>query len=357
MIKRFEQFVSGITVCYKYIQRIKALEMPELEPGMKGSHVMCIFYLEQNPDGLTAAQLSNLCQEDKAAISRTLSELVERGFVAGGEKDGKRYRALLVLTEKGQALAEKVDGNVLRVMSRIACSEEDIAKESTKKKLQQDLAQIMPAESGEFNQALMELGATVCLPNGKPLCDRCPVMHLCKAFHAGRETELPVKTGKKERRIEKRTVYLVFAGGKVLLHKRGKTGLLAGLWEFPNIQRDGKTGEPAPARISERFADGLAEAEILSPMCGVKVKKGKKAKHIFSHVEWHMEGIEIKTETGGSDRERFLIRETGALIGKEPVPEDWVFVTPQQLRETYAVPSAFEVYVKEVLKEEREAAE
>ena len=250
-----------------------------------------------------------------------------------------------------------VDGNVLRVMSRIACSEEDIAKESTKKKLQQDLAQIMPAESGEFNQALMELGATVCLPNGKPLCDRCPVMHLCKAFHAGRETELPVKTGKKERRIEKRTVYLVFAGGKVLLHKRGKTGLLAGLWEFPNIQRDGKTGEPAPARISERFADGLAEAEILSPMCGVKVKKGKKAKHIFSHVEWHMEGIEIKTETGGSDRERFLIRETGALIGKEPVPEDWVFVTPQQLRETYAVPSAFEVYVKEVLKEEREAAE
>ena len=114
MIKRFEQFVSGITVCYKYIQRIKALEMPELEPGMKGSHVMCIFYLEQNPDGLTAAQLSNLCQEDKAAISRTLSELVERGFVAGGEKDGKRYRALLVLTEKGQALAEKVD----KVISR-----------------------------------------------------------------------------------------------------------------------------------------------------------------------------------------------------------------------------------------------
>ncbi len=108
MIKRFEQFVSGITVCYKYIQRIKALEMPELEPGMKGSHVMCIFYLEQNPEGLTSAQLCSLCQEDKAAISRTVSELAERGFVESAEKDGKRYRAALLLTEKGRALAEKV---------------------------------------------------------------------------------------------------------------------------------------------------------------------------------------------------------------------------------------------------------
>lgn len=109
MIKRFDQFVSGITVCYKYIQRIKAIEMTELEPGLKGTHVMCIFYLNQNPGGLTAAQLCTLCQEDKAAVSRTVNELVERGFVTPADGGGKRYRAALVLTDSGRELAGKVE--------------------------------------------------------------------------------------------------------------------------------------------------------------------------------------------------------------------------------------------------------
>ena len=127
-----------------------------------------------------------------------------------------------------------VDGNVLRVMSRITCSEEDIAKESTKKKLKEDLINVLQGQDGrnrggeqaelrtkeitgdgpgnpygDFNQSLMELGATVCLPNGKPLCEQCPVMHLCKAFHAGREQELPIKSAAKARRIEHRKVYLI----------------------------------------------------------------------------------------------------------------------------------------------------
>ena len=79
MLHRFSAFVGGITECYKYIQRIKAAEMTEF--GLKGTHVMCLFYLAQNPEGLTAAQLCALCQEDKAAISRTLSELAEKGFL------------------------------------------------------------------------------------------------------------------------------------------------------------------------------------------------------------------------------------------------------------------------------------
>lgn len=109
MIKRFDQFVSGITVCYKYIQRIKALEMPELEPGLKGTHVMCLFYLNLNPEGLTAARLCALCQEDKAAISRTVAELSERGFVESAESGGKRYRAALQLTDRGRELAGRVE--------------------------------------------------------------------------------------------------------------------------------------------------------------------------------------------------------------------------------------------------------
>lgn len=104
MIKRFEAFVTGITLCYKYIQKIKSAEMTEL--GLKGTHVMCIFFLSHNPEGLTAAQLCRLCAEDKAAVSRTVAELQREGYVAPGEK---RYRAALRLTEKGMEIAKKVD--------------------------------------------------------------------------------------------------------------------------------------------------------------------------------------------------------------------------------------------------------
>ena len=105
MIKRFEAFVTGITLCYKYIQKIKSAEMTEL--GLKGTNVMCIFFLSHNPDGLTAAQLCRLCAEDKAAVSRTVAELQREGYVAPGEK---RYRAALRLTEKGEEVARRVDG-------------------------------------------------------------------------------------------------------------------------------------------------------------------------------------------------------------------------------------------------------
>lgn len=105
MLQRFEDFVTGITVCYKYIQRIKSAEMTEL--GLKGTHVMCLFYLHHNPQGLTAAQLCQLCAEDKAAISRTLVTLQEKGYIQTGEK---KYRFPLRLTPEGTALATQLDG-------------------------------------------------------------------------------------------------------------------------------------------------------------------------------------------------------------------------------------------------------
>ena len=98
------------------------------------------------------------------------------------------------------------------------------------------------------------------------------------------------------------------------------------------------------------------EDEEFSANAGAKVKKGKKAKHIFSHVEWHMEGIVIETEAGDSATKNRLIQEAGKLTGTEPTAEDWAFVTPRELRETYAVPSAFEAYVKEVMGERDDGA-
>ena len=104
MNQRFQNFLTGITVCYKYIQRIKSAEMTEL--GLKGTHMMCLFYLHHHPEGLTAAQLCQLCAEDKAAISRTLATLQKDGYITTGEK---KYRALLQLTEKGTEVALRVD--------------------------------------------------------------------------------------------------------------------------------------------------------------------------------------------------------------------------------------------------------
>lgn len=261
-----------------------------------------------------------------------------------------------------------VDGNVLRVMSRITGSEEDIAKERTKKRMKEDLTAVMPKRSGDFNQALMELGATVCLPNGKPLCEQCPVMHLCRAFHTGRETELPVKSGKKERRIEKRQVLLVYCGDRVLLHRRPGRGLLAGLWEFPNrlaeevADRKSSDGRIITETIAQPV-EGLAEelGKVTMKEAGtdkavplLKIEKDKKAKHIFSHVEWHMEGIRIETEeTGDEQRNRLVayVRQLTEEQTKEPAEAtNWVFVTPEEMWEAYAIPSAFEVYVKEVMK-------
>ena len=110
MIDRFHEFLTGSTVCYKYIQRIKSMEMTEL--GLKGTHVACLFHLYRKPGGLTAAQLCQLCAEDKASISRTVADLRSRGYIApGGEKN---YRTLLRLTEEGMSAAKQMEAMIAR---------------------------------------------------------------------------------------------------------------------------------------------------------------------------------------------------------------------------------------------------
>lgn len=112
MLQRFESFVTGITLCHKYIQKIKSAEMTDF--GLKGTHVMCLFYLHNYPDGLTAAQLSRLCAEDKAAISRTLAVLLDKGYILPGET---KYNNILQLTDKGIAIAEQIDGLIAQWVS------------------------------------------------------------------------------------------------------------------------------------------------------------------------------------------------------------------------------------------------
>lgn len=215
-----------------------------------------------------------------------------------------------------------VDGNVLRVAKRIAAGYEDITKESTKKELMQDLSRIMPKDRpGDFNQSLMELGATVCLPNGKPICDQCPVMHLCEAFHKDVVMELPIKPAKKERRQEERTILVLEYQGKYALQRREDKGLLAGLWELPGL--DEKQGHD---RIQEKLTER-----------GISIQKIEglgTAKHIFTHIEWHMIGYHI------------LLKECPIeAIGDRPL----IWADKQEIRETYTLPNAFSTYIEKFL--------
>ena len=215
-----------------------------------------------------------------------------------------------------------VDGNVLRVVSRITADDSDIAKAGTKSKIEKEIEEVIPRDAaGDFNQSLIELGAVVCLPNGEPRCGSCPVSHLCLAHEQGRETELPVKKKAKKRRIENRTVLLFRDAQKTAIRKRPAKGLLAGMYEFPN--REG--------RMTYDEVVGYGKSLGLTP---VRIRKLGNAKHIFSHVEWHMTGYEIlvdELEKSMADENK----EKGNII----------FAEIRQLQEEYPIPSAFEAYM------------
>ncbi len=203
----------------------------------------------------------------------------------------------------GQAVPA-VDGNVLRVVSRLADDHRPVTDPAVKGEIRSALCRVIPGDlPGDFNQALMELGATVCLPNGAPLCDRCPAKDFCAAHKKGTALELPVKPPKKARRVEERQVYLIFRKGRAALRRRPGRGLLAGLWEYPN--------EPAPWPC---------------PVEG-KTEFAATGKHIFTHVEWHMTAYTVTAE-------------------KDSLPEGWLWAGRRDLAEVYPLPSAFAPFAR-----------
>ncbi len=259
--------------------------------------------------------------------------IVEEDYAGHLPKD---YEALLTLPGIGSYTAgaiasiaygipvPAVDGNVLRVTKRLAGSYDDITQASVKKQLEKDLKEVLEQHCGEnpgaFNQALMELGAIVCIPNGKPLCEKCPVKNYCKAKQDNLWMKIPVKPSKKPRRIEEKTVFVLEYQSKYALHRRGEKGLLAKLWEYPNV--DGKMSIPRVEELLERNGIEDYEMELLG-----------EAKHIFSHVEWHMLGYHIKTHK--KEKEDWL---------ESPLMQELVWVSKQEIETTYALPSAFEAF-------------
>lgn len=182
-----------------------------------------------------------------------------------------------------------VDGNLLRVTARVEEIADDILDPKAKKKFFDLLLSAMPEERpGDYNQALMDLGATVCLPNGAPLCEECPLKPLCLAHGKGIEQTLPVRRKKAKRRVEERTVFLLRCGRETALCKRPDTGLLAGLWEFPSVE----------GKYSAQEAITYLKEHGLKPM---ELQKSITAKHIFTHVEWHMTGYLVSVDHRSQD--------------------------------------------------------
>ncbi len=212
-----------------------------------------------------------------------------------------------------------VDGNVLRILARASEDDSDILKESTKRRFAGELARVMPQDvPGDLNQALMEIGALVCVPNGAPHCDGCPWERLCLSHIHGREMDLPVKKKQKERRIEQKTVLILRDGEKILLHKRPPKGLLAGLYELPNLE----------GICHEEQVIAFARQQGLQPM---HVRRLPEAKHIFSHVEWHMTGYLVQVADMEAEQSDLL-------------QEGYLMVEVEETRRSYPIPAAFETY-------------
>ncbi|MBQ3146721.1 MAG: A/G-specific adenine glycosylase [Oscillospiraceae bacterium] len=200
-----------------------------------------------------------------------------------------------------------VDGNVLRVITRLTEDATPIDQPAFKNRVREELAAVYPARAGDFTQALMELGATVCGPNRKPECESCPCRGFCGGCLHGTAEKYPVRPEKKGRKLEEMTVFILSCDGSCALRKRESTGLLAGLWEFPHVPGKLETG------------DALAALEAM----GIRPRELKRTvdkKHIFTHIEWNMRGyyLEVAEPNG-----------------------DMVWLTPEEVRKEAALPTAF----------------
>ena len=191
-----------------------------------------------------------------------------------------------------------VDGNVLRILTRLLADDSNIDDAATKKRFMELLRAVYPPETADFCEGLMELGALVCVPNGPPMCGACPWEGLCKAHLQAKETAFPVRSEKRARKVVNATVCVLEREGKFALEKRQEKGLLAGLWQFP-----------------------FFEGEV--PDFG-EIIETKQAKHVFTHVEWHM---------------------TGHLINAREHFAHYTWATAEEIRESYALPSAFKAFL------------
>lgn len=262
--------------------------------------------------------------------ARNLQKAAQRIVEKHGGELPRTYEELLALPGVGEYTAgaiasiafnqrvPAVDGNVLRVLARVLGSDADIADPTVKKAFRAALAEVVPTDAGDFAQAMIELGATLCGPNTAPVCASCPLRTCCEAKRLGLTERLPVRRAKKERRIEKRTILLIRDGERTVLHKRGNKGLLSGLYELPNTE----------GHLDESALLSYVRSIGFEPL---RVERLEDAKHIFTHIEWRMIA--------------YTVRVAPEFDGVR-LPTGMLLVPNGELKEQYAVPSAFSAYTR-----------
>ena len=204
-----------------------------------------------------------------------------------------------------------VDGNVLRVLSRVTDDAAPVTDAAVKREYAARLREIYPAgRCGDFTQSLMELGATVCGPNSQPQCALCPLASLCLARANGTALLRPVKAPKKEKRTEEKTVFILRCGTRIAVRRRPEQGLLAGLWELPNV--DGKCSAQQALAQAERW--GVHPRELC---------RSSEKTHIFTHIRWELRGFYIECT------------EAAPLF---------TWVDPARFRQDIALPTAFRIF-------------
>ena len=207
-----------------------------------------------------------------------------------------------------------VDGNVLRVIARVTDDATPIDLPAYKKAVREQLEAIYPERAGDFTQALMELGATLCGPNWTPRCSECPCREFCQA-HKNRTAEnLPVKLPKKGRRMEDMTLFVASCDGRYAIRKRPSEGLLADLWEFPHI----------PGKLDTAEAMEAAQQLGLRP---VEIFRSLDRKHIFTHIQWQMRGYFLEVTE---------------------CTEGLTWLTAEEIRRDAALPTAFRQFWEEI---------
>ncbi|PFP23548.1 A/G-specific adenine glycosylase [Bacillus sp. AFS073361] len=221
-----------------------------------------------------------------------------------------------------------VDGNVMRVFSRVLSIWEDIAKSSSRKIFEKAVRELISHDDpSAFNQALMELGALICTPTS-PSCLLCPVREHCQAFEEGVQNELPIKTKKtKTRDVQLAAAILLNGDGMVLIHKRPATGLLANLWEFPNVEIHHPLQNDRE-QISELFEQSLKIKVKLEKIIG-------QLEHVFSHLVWN---INVYTGVFQSDFQE---------------SDEWKFVSLEEMKE-FAFPVSYQKMLKLYLERQKE---
>lgn len=236
-----------------------------------------------------------------------------------------RYTAGAISSIAFQIPTPAVDGNVLRVMKRLEGSFDDITKSKVIGTLESNLSKIIPSDRpGDFNQGIMELGAMICIPNGSPLCEQCPLMHLCIAFKKDLQMEIPVKKKKKARKIIEKTILLIEVNGRYGIRQRKKERLLHNLWELPSLE-----GKVPILTVEEKLLE--------MGFHNVSIENIGESKHVFSHLEWHMIGYHVRLLRDDFLKEASLYN----IVG-----EDILWATKEEIDKVYTLPTAFKAYRK-----------